>query len=475
VVGRDLSRRELLRAGGVVAGGTLLAGAVAWPAAAADAGAADASAVGPHGVGDAGAAAGPVFTAKTAAAKVAARTDRRPVAGGVHDANVHKTFICWAGKNEDTFVQAYDHATATFSKPAKVSSGGGDSHNYPTMVQAADGRLLIFVGIHNSKLTVARSAQPHAITGTWTVKSVAEGPAASYPMPFRTADGTLFVFFRETTSELTSSAPIDTRTMQYVRSTDNGVTWRSAKQLTGQPFVLGSNNRSDHMNETYIGQLRLEPATAGRPERVHIVWTLAGGGPSKHSHDAFHKDVYYATFDPATLHFKTAGGTDLGPQLGNAELAQAQVISTSITNPGGLKSPDYIQLAGWLGDGRPFLLWMTSDSKKLVHNFAGVWTGSKWQVTEIATGLRTRDMEPLTESTWRVYANRETKPNISTFLITGGRTWTAEATIATPKEIQRIEVITGGLDPARILASGNSTNRSVSVADGDIYVAGLTG
>jgi hypothetical protein len=454
VVDWDFSRRNLLRTGGVVAGGVLLGGVTARTAMAGTA---------------------PVFTTRTAAAKVAARTDRRPVAGGVHDATVNQTFICWAGRNEDTYAQAYDHATATFTKPVKVSSGGGDSHNYPTMVRAADGRLLIFVGLHNARLVLARSAQPHSIAGTWTVKSVAEGQAASYPMPFRTANGDLFVFFRETTQEITSSAPTDTRTMQYVRSTDNGVTWRSSKQLTGLPYVLGSTNRSDHLNETYLGQLRLEPANGGRPERVHLVWTLAGGGPSRHAHDVYHRNINYATFDPATLHFRTAGGTDLGPQLAGTELDEAQVVSTPLALPGGMKSPDYIQLVGWLGDGRPFVVWMTNDGARLVHDFAGVWTGSAWQVKEVATGLRTRDMERLGPTTWRVYANREGKPNIMTYLLESGQTWTAEAVVTTSREIQRIEVITGAVDPARILASGNSSNRAVSVADGDIYLAGITG
>jgi hypothetical protein len=453
VVDKDFSRRNVLRAGGVLAGGVLLGGVAIREAAA--------------GV--------PVFKARTAAAKVAARTDRRPLAGGVYDAHVNKTFICWAGRNEDTYVQAYDHATETFTKPAKVSSGGGDSHNYPTMVQAADGRLLIFVGVHNARLVLARSAQPHAISGTWSVKPVAEGSAASYPMPFRTANGTLFVFFRETTQEITSSAPSDTRTMQYVRSTDNGATWRSSKQLTGLPYVLGSTNRSDHLNETYIGQLRLQPAGADRPERVHVVWTLAGGGPSKHTHDVYHRNIHYATFDPATLHFSTAGGTDLGPQLGNAELDRAQVVATPLALPGGMKSPDYIQLTGWLGDDRPFVVWMTNDSAKLLHNFAAVWTGSAWQVKEVATGLRTRDMEQLGPTTWRVYANREGKPNIMTYLLESGRTWTAESVITTAKEVQRIEVVTGAVDPARILASGIASKRDVSTADGDIYVAGIVG
>jgi hypothetical protein len=90
----------------------------------------------------------------------------------------------------------------------------------------------------------------------------------------------------------------------------------------------------------------------------------------------------------------------------------------------------------------------------------------------VATGLRTRDMERVGPDTWRVYATREGKPNIETYLLGGGQTWTADAVITTKKEVQRIEVIGGYRDPARILASGNSSAWSVSTADGDIYVAG---
>jgi hypothetical protein len=414
---------------------------------------------------DLGAAAGPSFVTMTAATKVAARTDRRPVAGGVYDPTANKTFICWAGKNEDAYVQSYDHATKVWSGPAKVMGGGGDSHNYPTMVQAADGRLLVFVGMHNSQLVVARSAQPHAVTGTWSVKNVKEGDDASYPMPFRTANGDLFVFFRRTDGA-------DNRPMVYVKSTDHGVTWTGSKALTGQSYALGSTGRSDHLNEVYIGQLRVEPATAGRPERVHLVWTIAGGGPSRHEHDAYHKDIYYATFDPATLAFRTVGGTDLGPQVNDADLDRCRVLQTALARPGGEKSPDYIQLVGWLDDGRPVLVFMTTDTKAVLHDTAALWTGSAWQLKEVATGLRVREMEPAGPDTWRVYGTREGKPNIETYLLSAGQTWAAETVITTKKEVQRIELISGYRDPARILASGISSKRPVSTADGDIYVAG---
>jgi hypothetical protein len=47
--------------------------------------------------------------------------------------------------------------------------------------------------------------------------------------------------------------------------------------------------------------------------------------------------------------------------------------------------------------------------------------------------------------------------------------------IETPREAQRIELIEGFRDPARILATGSSSSRDVTVADGDIHVIGITG
>ena len=179
------SRRDVLKTSGLLAGGALAAATLgAGPAAAARPTAA------------------PGFTVLTAAKKVAARSDRRPVAGGVCDPVAGRTFLSWAGRNEDTYVQSYDHATGAFSAPLLVLSGRGDTHNYPTMVQAADGHLLIFVGMHNVELVMARSARPHAIDGAWTVRTIPEGRAASYPMPFRATNGDLFVFFRETTHRI---------------------------------------------------------------------------------------------------------------------------------------------------------------------------------------------------------------------------------------------------------------------------------
>ena len=58
---------------------------------------------------------------------------------------------------EDNYIQAYDHRTGTWSAPVRVGDGGSDSHNYPTLVQANDGHLLVFRSLHNTELRVARS------------------------------------------------------------------------------------------------------------------------------------------------------------------------------------------------------------------------------------------------------------------------------------------------------------------------------
>ena len=218
-------------------------------------------------------------TVMTPATAVAARTDRRPVAGGLYDAVAQQTFISWSGQFEDNYVQAYDHRTRTWSAPVRVAGGDNDSHNYPTMVQADDGHLLVFRGLHNRELWVARSPRPHSIAGEWTDTIIPAGLGATYPMPVKTADGTLFVFIRETAGDFDKTYPTDTRPMKYVRSTDNGRTWQSSATLTGDRWAIAPLNRADNMNEIYIGQLRYEPATLLHPERIGIVYTLAGGGP----------------------------------------------------------------------------------------------------------------------------------------------------------------------------------------------------
>lgn len=409
------------------------------------------------------------FAVTTTATNVAARSDRRPVAGGVHDSKVGKTFISWAGQYEDSYVQTYDHRKSAWSAPNRVADGDSDSHNYPTMVQAGDGHLLMFRGMHNVELRMSRSPQAHSADGVWEETLISKN-AATYPMPFVTRDGTIYVFFRETSGDLDPAVPTDTRPMLYVVSKDNGRTWKTSAELTGDRFAIGSTSRADNMNEIYIGQLRLED-----DGRVRIVYTLAGGGPEGHKHDRYHRNIYYASFDPRTLRFHSASGEDLGTQIDDADQeTYLKVAETPLTVPNNVKSPDYIQLVGTTL-GRPFLLWFSGDEAGgPLHDHLSTWNGRAWETREVARGLRVRDMEKTGPFTWRVYATEDGKPNVNTYLVRFGRTWDAETVIPTAKPVQRVEVVENFRDPARAIFSGASSQRDVAIADGDITVAGIS-
>jgi hypothetical protein len=125
--------------------------------------------------------------------------------------------------------------------------------------------------------------------------------------------------------------------------------------------------------------------------------------------------------------------------------------------------------------GKPFLLWFMGDPDKgPLRNYMSTWNGRSWETKEVARGLRTREMEPIDPFTWRVYATEDGKPNVNTFLVRFGRTWTPETVIPTAKPVQRVEVVQNFRDPARAILSGASSQRDVAIADGDISVAGLS-
>jgi hypothetical protein len=138
------------------------------------------------------------------------------------------------------------------------------------------------------------------------------------------------------------------------------------------------------------------------------------------------------------------------------------------------RSPDYINLVGTTLGALPFVLWMQLDAAGTLHDYSALWSPlGGWRTREVGTGVRVRDMSQVDPATWRVYGTDNAgAPGIGTYTLTAGLVWRYESTIPTPQPVQRVEVIGGYRDPARILATGASSAREVSVADGDVYVAG---
>jgi hypothetical protein len=212
----------------------------------------------------------------------------------------------------------------------------------------------------------------------------------------------------------------------------------------------------------------------GHPERIAVVYTLAGGGPEGHLHDRYHRNIYYAAFSPRDLHWRSATGLDLGTSIDDPDQESHLLVARTelqTTNP---RSPDYINLVGSVaGGGLPFVVWMQLDAAAQVHIHTAVHVPvAGWRSREVATGFRIRDMERVDELTWRIYATPDALTGIETFHLRLGTTLRPETTIATSQPVQRIEVIGGYREPAHILATGNSSARDVSVADGNIFVVG---
>jgi hypothetical protein len=429
--------------------------------------------------------AGKPLVSQTIAANVAVRSDRRAMGGGVYDPVVQKTFVCWMGKNSDSYVQAYDHRTGAWSLPKRVGGSFPDPHNYPNIVQADDGRLLVFHGSHNSGQQLATAPTPHSIDGEWTDREMPEAPGSTYPMPVKAANGDIFVFFRETTRDVFPDDPTkfsDDRPIQYIVSTDDGRTWKTSKELTGKPFILGSVGRPDNMNEVYLGQIRATPRQGRTPERFHMVWTLAGGGPGVHDHDRYHRNLYYAYFQPSNRHFYSVTGADLGTDLDGDEMENStKALHTELVRAKPLsRDIGYTHLVRLLPSGRPVLVFNRQEGDTTVITSAR-WMGRYWV---FSPGPRSGayngpllDMEPYRNG-MRVYvatpaASAATAPTgIRTYLLRQGADWVEDQFIWTLGPIQRADVIPNHRDPVRLVVTGQSSTADQALADGHIHVVG---
>ena len=316
----------------------------------------------------------------------AVRMARRPTTGGLYLPEAQQTVISWMGEEGHPYVAAFDHGQGTWSAPKRIGTNPDpDYHNYPVLVQAADGHLIAVFGAHDTPMRVARSPRAGTIDGDWLDTTVAAAPASSYPFPFRAADGRIFIFYRETLDRLGSQYEDDDRPLRYLVSDDNGIHWRSSTNLTDDFFALGSVDRGDNMDEIYVGQVRYLPPTDTRRERVLISWTIAGGGPDDSKHDRYHRNMYVAYFRPYDLHFESVGGKDLGTQLTNDEMeGDCKVLDTGEprfamdSDDFDIHDVDYVSVVDERADGRPVVMFTTFNGTKSTTHY-GVWTGGAWR------------------------------------------------------------------------------------------------
>lgn len=328
---------------------------------------------------------------------------RRPMAAGLYDSAVDRTFVSWMGEDSHPLMKTYDHQTDLWGDTVQVgTSPFGDTHNYPHLILADDDHLNVFYGAHNSELRHTRSETPLSETGIWTDEFINLASRASYPMPVKADSGDIYVFYRSTEG-------IDDRPLRYIKSTDHGLSW------SGQFLAIG-HDRDDNMNEIYMGQIRHEPAGGSNPEKFHMIWTIAGGGFEGPQHQRYLRNVYYAYFDPAVEHFFSISDTDLGPDIDFTDSeSEAKVLDTG---PPSGHDVDVYSLLHCNDDGSPLLLFTHLDQVK-----AAVSTGGGWQIVDAPATGRLRDIEKIGPSSFNFLVGLGTSEIQVIETGDGGFTW----------------------------------------------------
>lgn len=403
------------------------------------------------------------LVAQTTATHARVHSDRRPMGAGLYDAGTDTTWISWMGKDSDAYVQDYSHKSGRWGTPVKVGSSYRDKHNYPVMVQADDGTLLAFHGAHNSPLRLST----RAADGTWSDRSLGDVAPyhASYPKALKAPNGDIYVFFRDTLKEDDSTKFTDDRPMQYLVSSDNGKTFTSSGELTGHPYILGSE-RADNMDEVYVAEIT---ESGGK---FHWLWTMAGGGsPEVHGHGTQIHDVFYAVFDPATRHFSTAAGEDLGDQLDQDEMLTKAIVWKS--NRALLHGTGFTHSVQVLADGKPVIVFYDNQTGgQRAWLTAGRWNGHAWEFTRLTQEYGLLDSEKIGPNTLRVYTTRGSESGITTFTLDQGRSWAQEQYIWTDTKLQKGNVIEGGKDPVRMVAETNTGTTDQTIQTGNVYAVG---
>jgi hypothetical protein len=429
------------------------------------AGGSDAGTTEPDGGGDAGTGPQPdgavpadpagseTYVAAPLSRGTGQRTDRRPMPIGFYDASVNKTFVSWMGPGSDALVKAYDHATGTWSPDKNVgNSPFADSHNYPAMIKGRDNRLYVFYGCHNSPLRMTVSPNPLSIDGTWRDGNVSIAPDASYPAPLVTSDGVIYVFIRLTRARNGHS---DDRPLAMIKSTDNGQTWTRTTILDPYP-------RPDNLTEIYNGKISYQPARGGQKAKIHISWTLAGGGPGQHQHDVYTRNIYYAYMDPTNDHLYDITGRDLGTSVDNNEGEMyCKALDTGCSNCA--HQTGYQISVSYDDDGSPLMLFgHYQNGLTAVRREGTAWMA---KVVTPQTG-EPRDINHIGPRTFQVF---RTMGNTCIVHRTsdGGATWRQEAVVTASHTVGRCHVVDNYHPDVKLFMEGN-------VAGGDTSTAKVT-
>jgi hypothetical protein len=314
-------------------------------------------------------------------------------------------------------------------------------------------------------MKLAVSPNPLSVEGTWEDKFIKEAERASYPAPVITSDGTFYVFYRDTRQ---TNGHSDDRPYQFVKSTDNGKTWK--RQMAIDPYPRATDN----MTEVYNGKVTYQPAMKGKPSKIHISWTLAGEKLGKHAHATYGRNVYYAWLNPANDHMYNVAGKDLGPTVDKDEADKyCLVLNTGIPETGHLAG---LQVSVHYRDNGSPLIYF--DNQKAGGPGSATWNGKTWVFAQIGESNKDdrelrdpRELEKTGAESFRVHKPAGKKINVYK-TTNAGKEWKLETVIPAEVEVDRVYAIKDGHKDAKLLIT-EAGDREIKVANRDVYIGKL--
>ncbi len=198
---------------------------------------------------------------------------RRTKSAGYYDETVDKTFYCWNGEGMDVWVGEFDHKTGQFGENHLVVVNNmkttWDYHNYPVMVQAPDGRPLIFYCRHGREM-YQLTGKPHSVSEGFELKTISTD-LNCYPYAV-VAQEDVYVFYSRNDD---LSHPY--RTLKYMKSGDSGQTWEP-----GVAVVDSQKADAQRFDEVYMCDACYLPNSGAYPARIQFTWSM-WGGPNGHA------------------------------------------------------------------------------------------------------------------------------------------------------------------------------------------------
>ncbi len=391
-------------------------------------------------------------------------TDRRPVSVAVYDKSVNKTFLSWMGPYSCPVVKSFDHGTASWSdtKIAGISPFA-DSHNYPAMIQAKNGKLILFYGCHNSVMRITTSPDSASIDGTWDDHDLTKAQGATYPAPIVTTDGTIYCFYRITMKDAYpySDHPTDYRPLAFVKSLDHGKTWSQAH------IIIDNYPRPNNLCEVYTGKVSYQPASDGVSERVHLAWTFSGGGPSGHDHGAYRRNVYYAYMDLSAEQVFDVKGSDLGSHIDDIEAENNCKIVDTGSPPQGENVGHQVSVH-FCDNGDPVVIYRHEGFKCAYRK------DMKWGISTIYSKENDpRDIEKIGPNAFRTF--RTAGQTLYAFKsLDGGKSWELENKKNAPARLARCYVIDNYRPELKyLLTEMKDDGKNVETGSRDIYIGSI--